>query len=199
VQFLSIDAAWRHGLVMSEKGAKSVTLFVAEANSLASEPRNWFAGARPISGRSVLIIAESAVEKSSMNNRVMIVSALAVAVIAPNLAAAQGGPAPVPSFKSEKCCGLAKAGSNDCAATGVHSCAGTSTINADPRSWIYVPEGYCSRIVGGSRRLELDQELARGHGTPQNMRPSYSMNSPPIIRSPPAVSVYRSAVRVASI
>ena len=85
-----------------------------------------------------------------MNNRLIIASALAAAVIAPSALMAQGGPAPTPTFKAEKCYGLARAGQNDCASTGNNSCAGTSRVNADPRAWIYVPAGYCARIVSGS-------------------------------------------------
>ena len=85
-----------------------------------------------------------------MNKRVVIASALAAAVAAPSLVLAQAGPAPTPSFKAEKCYGLAKAGKNDCASTGNNSCAGTSKANADPRAWIFLPAGYCERIVGGS-------------------------------------------------
>ncbi len=84
-----------------------------------------------------------------MNKRLVIASALAAAVAAPTLALA--GPAAAPKFKAEKCYGLAKAGQNDCASTGNHSCAGTSKVNADPKSWIFVPAGYCERIVGGSK------------------------------------------------
>ncbi len=84
-----------------------------------------------------------------MNKRVLISSALAAAVAAPSLVMAQGGPAPPPSFTAEKCYGLA--GKNDCASTGNNSCAGTSKVNADPRAWIYVPEGYCECIVSGSK------------------------------------------------
>lgn len=85
-----------------------------------------------------------------MSNRVIIASALAAAIIAPSVSMAQGGPAPTPSFKAEKCYGLARAGQNDCASTGNNSCAGTSRANADPRAWIYTPAGYCQRLVGGS-------------------------------------------------
>lgn len=84
-----------------------------------------------------------------MNKRIVIASALAAAVAAPSLALA-AGPAPAPKFKAEKCYGLAKAGQNDCASAGNNSCAGTSKVNADPRAWIFVPAGYCDRIVGGS-------------------------------------------------
>lgn len=84
-----------------------------------------------------------------MSKRVFIASALAAAIAGPALVAAQG-PAPEPSFQAEKCYGIAKAGKNDCASTGNNSCAGTSRADADPRAWIFVPAGYCERIVGGS-------------------------------------------------
>lgn len=84
-----------------------------------------------------------------MDTRLVVASALAAAIAAPALMLAQG-PAPAPSFKAEKCYGIAKAGKNDCASTGSNSCAGTSKVNADPRAWIYVPAGYCDRIVNGS-------------------------------------------------
>jgi uncharacterized membrane protein len=86
-----------------------------------------------------------------MSKRMVIASALAAAVAAPSLASAQAGPAPEPKFAAEKCYGLAKAGKNDCASTGNNSCAGTSRANADPRAWIYVPAGYCDRIVNASK------------------------------------------------
>lgn len=85
-----------------------------------------------------------------MSKRLVVASALAAAVAGPALISAQGGPAPTPSFKAEKCYGIAKAGKNDCASTGNNSCAGTSKVNSDPRAWIYVPAGYCERIVNGS-------------------------------------------------
>ena len=82
-------------------------------------------------------------------NRLVLASVLAAAVTAPTLAVA--APALEPTFKAEKCFGLAKAGQNDCAAKGSASCAGLGTVNADPDLWIYVPAGYCDRIVGGSK------------------------------------------------
>lgn len=84
-----------------------------------------------------------------MDTRFVVASALAAAVALPAMVAAQK-PAPTPSFKSEKCYGIAKAGKNDCASTGNNSCAATSKADADPRAWIYVPAGYCERIVGAS-------------------------------------------------
>ncbi len=62
-----------------------------------------------------------------MDTRFVVASALAAAIAAPALLLAQG-PAPTPSFKAEKCYGIAKAGKNDCASTGNNSCAGTSKV-----------------------------------------------------------------------
>ena len=87
-----------------------------------------------------------------MNTRLFIATALSAAIAAPVITTARAAPAPEPKFKAEKCYGLAKAGQNDCASTGSHSCAGLSKVDADPASWIYVPAGYCSRIVGGSTK-----------------------------------------------
>ena len=46
---------------------------------------------------------------------------------------------------------MAMAGKNDCASSGNNACGGTQKIDRDPKWWIYVPEGYCERIVGGSK------------------------------------------------
>ena len=86
-----------------------------------------------------------------MNRRAVVASMFAAAVAAPALLLAQK-PVPTPTnWKAEKCYGIAKAGSNDCASTGNNSCGGTSKLNSDPKAWIYVPAGYCDRIVGGSK------------------------------------------------
>jgi uncharacterized membrane protein len=58
------------------------------------------------------------------------------------------GPAMQP-VASEKCYGVAAAGKNDCAA-GAHSCAGQSTKNFDKASFVYLPNGACSKLAGGS-------------------------------------------------
>jgi uncharacterized membrane protein len=49
----------------------------------------------------------------------------------------------------EHCYGVAKAGKNDCAATG-HSCAGQSKKDMDKSSWVSVPSGVCAKLSGGS-------------------------------------------------
>jgi len=51
----------------------------------------------------------------------------------------------------EKCAGVAKIGMNDCGALdGKHSCAGQAVIDNADNEWIYVPEGTCTKITGGS-------------------------------------------------
>jgi len=64
-------------------------------------------------------------------------------------AMAHAAPAPTPTFKSEKCYGVAKAGKNDCQ-TASSSCAGTSRRDGQGDAWIYVPAGTCERLVGGN-------------------------------------------------
>src|ERR1700674_3185269 len=96
-----------------------------------------------------------------MNTRYLIASALAVAVVAPVALSAQKPVPPPTAFKTEKCYGIAKAGKNDCASTGNNSCGGSSKLNSDPKAWIYVPAGYCERIVGGSSSRSNDE----GEGT----------------------------------
>ena len=82
-----------------------------------------------------------------MNKRYYVAASLAAAIGVPAVIAAQT-PVPAPTnFKAEKCYGIAKAGKNDCASAGNNSCGGTSKVNGDPRAWIYVPAGYCERIV----------------------------------------------------
>ena len=49
----------------------------------------------------------------------------------------------------EKCSGVVKAGQNDCAANG-HSCAAQAKTDGDANEWVYLPEGTCAKIVGGT-------------------------------------------------
>jgi len=83
-----------------------------------------------------------------MNTRQIASGALASVLAMGLLSGAQA--ADEKTKEKEKCYGIAKAGSNDCAASnGAHSCAGMSKVDSDPGEWIYVPTGYCDRIVGG--------------------------------------------------
>jgi uncharacterized membrane protein len=82
-----------------------------------------------------------------MNTSRLVASAILAAAALPSLAKA--GPAPVPTYTSEKCYGVAAGGSNDCG-TASHSCAGQSAKAKDAASWLYVPTGTCKKIEGGS-------------------------------------------------
>jgi uncharacterized membrane protein len=49
----------------------------------------------------------------------------------------------------EKCYGIAKAGSNDCASvSGSHSCAGQAKKDNDAGDWKYVAKGSCQKMGG---------------------------------------------------
>ncbi|MEA3410828.1 MAG: DUF2282 domain-containing protein [Pseudomonadota bacterium] len=51
----------------------------------------------------------------------------------------------------EKCAGISKAGMNDCGALdGKHGCASQAAKDNMATEWIYVPEGTCTKITGGS-------------------------------------------------
>ena len=82
-----------------------------------------------------------------MNASSLVASAIAAAAALP--VTANAAPAPVPQYHFEKCYGIATRGGNDCG-SATHSCAGTSTKAKDPASWLYVPVGTCTKIVGGS-------------------------------------------------
>ncbi len=76
-----------------------------------------------------------------MKTAVLVASALTAALAMTAAGAARAA-------DQEKCYGIAKAGKNDCKA-GSHACAGQTTTDADPGSYIYVPAGTCEKIVGG--------------------------------------------------
>ena len=50
--------------------------------------------------------------------------------------------------KLEKCYGINAVAKNDCA-EGTHSCAGQATQARDPKSFVLLPAGDCSKIQGG--------------------------------------------------
>ncbi len=70
----------------------------------------------------------------------------AAALMAATLSAAS---LPATAADTEMCFGVAKAGGNDCKA-GSHDCAGHATVDRDPASFIVVPAGTCTKLVGGS-------------------------------------------------
>ncbi|AIO69512.1 DUF2282 domain-containing protein [Burkholderia oklahomensis] len=50
--------------------------------------------------------------------------------------------------KLEKCYGINAVAKNDCA-EGAHSCAGQASQARDPKSFVLLPAGDCSKISGG--------------------------------------------------
>lgn len=78
-----------------------------------------------------------------MKTPAIVASALAAALSMTMVSAAQA------ADDNEKCYGVAKAGKNDCK-TASSSCAGTSTADAQPDAWIYLPVGTCEKIVGAA-------------------------------------------------
>jgi uncharacterized membrane protein len=79
-----------------------------------------------------------------MNSRLIASGALA-SVLALGLASA----AQAQDNAKEKCFGVAKAGSNDCAnLSGSHSCAGQSKNAMAPDEWNYVAKGSCAKMGG---------------------------------------------------
>ena len=88
-----------------------------------------------------------------MNNSLLLASAVTAALAMPMIASADPTPAPVPSYKFDKCYGIAAAGQNDCQ-TATHSCAGESKRAAAGDSWLYVPAGTCMKINGGSLKAK---------------------------------------------
>jgi uncharacterized membrane protein len=84
-----------------------------------------------------------------MNARLISSSALASVMALGLLSPADAADAPVKA--KEKCYGIAKAGSNDCAnLSGSHSCAGQSKNAMGPDEFNYVTKGTCAKIGGMS-------------------------------------------------
>ena len=54
-----------------------------------------------------------------------------------------------PTYKYEKCYGVARAGHNDCF-FAANSCAGTASKDNEAGAWVYMPQGTCKKIVGGT-------------------------------------------------
>ena len=83
-----------------------------------------------------------------MNTRLSASSALASVLAMGLLSTAQAQDKPA---EKEKCFGVAKAGSNDCAnLSGTHSCAGQSKNAMAADEWNYVAKGTCAKMGGKS-------------------------------------------------
>jgi uncharacterized membrane protein len=83
---------------------------------------------------------------STQNPKTLASSAIAGALAFTLMAASGSALAAKPGM--EKCQGVVKAGMNDCG-TSKHSCAGQATVDGDAEEWVYVPEGTCTKLVGG--------------------------------------------------
>lgn len=75
------------------------------------------------------------------------ISGTGTALLADTTGAAMMQGSAIPGM--EKCFGIVKAGMNDCG-NASHNCSGEAKINGGKNEWIYVPQGLCKKIVGGS-------------------------------------------------
>jgi uncharacterized membrane protein len=84
------------------------------------------------------------------SNRALAASALAsfIGLLYASSASAEDAP-PAKRPPQEKCYGIAKMGTNDCA-TASHDCSSSSKKDSDPADWLWVPKGTCAKIVGAS-------------------------------------------------
>lgn len=91
-----------------------------------------------------------------MNARLIASSALASVLAMGALSAAHAE-----GKEKEKCFGIAKAGTNDCAnLSGSHSCAGQNKNAMAPDEWNYVAKGTCAKM-GGKSEAEAKAMLAK--------------------------------------
>jgi uncharacterized membrane protein len=86
-------------------------------------------------------------QESTMSNRHAVVAAAVAGLFAISSSALA---ADTDAAKQDKCYGVAKAGKNDCAADGVHACAGMAKTDNHPAEWKYVAKGTCKALGGKS-------------------------------------------------
>ena len=87
--------------------------------------------------------------ENTATKRLISLATLAGAVaVASSQASAQTN-VPKPTYKFEKCYGVAKAGMNDCF-TRSNACGGTTKLDNEPQAWVYVPVGICQKLTGGA-------------------------------------------------
>jgi uncharacterized membrane protein len=88
-------------------------------------------------------------EMQMTNTKILVSSALsALATLATTAAIAKSASVKKPNFVFKKQYGFVNAGLNDCQ-TSSQSRAGTSNANNQAGSWIYMPAGTCSKLIGG--------------------------------------------------
>jgi uncharacterized membrane protein len=94
-----------------------------------------------------------------MNSRLIASSALASVLAMGLISGAQA--ADEKTNGKEKCYGIAKAGSNDCAnLSGSHSCAGQAKAAQGVDEWNYVAKGTCAKL-GGKSAEEAKAAMAK--------------------------------------
>ncbi len=85
-----------------------------------------------------------------MKTRSLMMAAVACTVLGATMQAEAAAPKWTKKGDTvEKCQGIAKKGANDCGANG-HDCAGNADKDNDAKEWVFVPEGVCEKIAGGS-------------------------------------------------
>lgn len=89
-----------------------------------------------------------------MSNSKQLKTAIVSAVVAAGLTVgAHQAMAAKPGF--EKCYGVVRAGKNDCG-TKTHACAAQAKKDGMKDEWMYMPKGFCERIVNGSTTKPKD-------------------------------------------
>jgi uncharacterized membrane protein len=85
-----------------------------------------------------------------MNQRTLVLSALAAVIASGLLVSTAASAADAPASKpKEKCYRIAKAGQNDCAnLSGTHSCAGQASTDNAVDEWKFVTKGTCKQMGG---------------------------------------------------
>ena len=88
-----------------------------------------------------------------MNTRKSVMNSAIAGILALGASLAAGPAQAVPDQPAawEKCAGIVKAGMNDCGSLdGKHGCAGQATVDSARAEWVYVPEGTCTKLTGGT-------------------------------------------------
>ncbi len=78
-------------------------------------------------------------------------AAISTAILGLSASGALAHMEPKKNSDMEKCYGVVKAGKNDCTSkVNKHMCAGQAKTDSDIHEWIKLPNGVCSKLVGGS-------------------------------------------------
>jgi len=85
---------------------------------------------------------------SKSNTKSHVVSGAIAGIVAMGLLAS-AGQAVAGKKGFEKCAGIVKAGKNDCG-NSRHGCSGNASKDNMADEWLYVPNGTCNKITGGS-------------------------------------------------